>query len=249
MARQEGVIKIKGQMGGISFYKSQDGLMARQKGGIDSERIKNDPAFARTRENGAEFGRAGVSGKLLRTALRSLIMNVSDNRMISRLTQAMMKVVQSDLNNLRGERNAGDGDVTLLTGFEFNQNAKLDKTFFAPYTPTIDRATGTLSIDIPDFVPGEQVIAPSGTTHYRLISGAALVDFKTGAYEGDFSQSDALALGALQQPALTLTQQVTGGSTASLFLAFGITFYQEVNGHMYPLRNGAFNALSVVRVD
>ncbi|MGB4971384.1 MAG: hypothetical protein WBO32_01925, partial [Cyclobacteriaceae bacterium] len=234
MARQEGVIKIKGQMGGISFYKSQDGLMARQKGGIDSERIKNDPAFARTRENGAEFGRAGSSGKLLRTALRSLIMNVSDNRMISRLTQAMMKVVQSDLNNLRGERNAGDGDVTLLTGFEFNQNAKLDKTFFAPYTPTIDRATGALTLDIPDYVPGEQVIAPSGTTHYRLISGAALVDFKTGAYEGDFSQSDALALGSLQQPALTLTQQVTGGSTASLFLAFGITFYQEVNGHLYP---------------
>jgi hypothetical protein len=248
MARQEGVIKIKGQMGGISFYKSQDGHMARQKGGIDSDRIKNDPAFARTRENGAEFGRAGASSKLLRTALRTLIMNVSDNRMISRLTQAMMKVVQSDLNNLRGERNVGDGDVTLLTGFEFNQNAKLDKTFFAPYTANIDRGSGILSIDIPDYVPGELIVAPSGTTHYRLISGAARVDFKTGEYEGDASQSADLAMGSLQQPALSLTQNVTAGSPGSLFLVFGIAFYQEVNGHMYPLRNGAFNALSVVKV-
>ena len=30
------------------------------------------------------------------------------------------------------------------------------------------------------------------------------------------------------------------------FVVAGIAFYQEVNGHLYPLRNGAFNALSVV---
>ena len=72
MARQDGVIKLTGQMGGISFYKSQGGHLVRQKGGIDGDRMKNDPAFARTRENNEEFGRAGASGKLLRTALRSL---------------------------------------------------------------------------------------------------------------------------------------------------------------------------------
>lgn len=249
MARQEGVIKIKGQMGGISFYKSQDGHLARQKGGVDAGRIKTDPAFARTRENGAEFGRAGASSKLLRTALRSLIMNVSDNRMTSRLNQAMMKVVQSDFNNVRGERNVGDGNVALLTGFEFNQNAKLDKAFFAPYTATIDRANGALSIDIPDYAPGEMIVAPAGTTHYRLISGGALVDFKMGTYEADYSQSGDLSIKGLQQPALSLAQGVTAGGTGSLFLAFGIEFYQEVNGHMYPLRNGAFNALSVVKVN
>jgi hypothetical protein len=33
------------------------------------------------------------------------------------------------------------------------------------------------------------------------------------------------------------------------FLALGIEFYQEVNGQMYPLKNGAFNALSLVKVD
>ena len=90
MARQDGVIKLTGQMGGISFYKTQDGHLVRLKGGIDGDRIKNDPAFARTRENGEEFGRAGASGKLLRTALRTLIMNVSDSRMASRLTQQLV---------------------------------------------------------------------------------------------------------------------------------------------------------------
>jgi hypothetical protein len=45
MARQDGVIKLTGQMGGISFYKSKDGHLVRMKGGIDSDRIKNDPAL------------------------------------------------------------------------------------------------------------------------------------------------------------------------------------------------------------
>ena len=43
--------------------------MARLKGGIDKKRIATDPAFQRTRENGAEFGRAGKGGKLLRSSL------------------------------------------------------------------------------------------------------------------------------------------------------------------------------------
>jgi len=29
----------------------------------------------------------------------------------------------------------------------------------------------------------------------------------------------------------------------------GIEFYQEVNGQMYPLKNGSYNALSIVKVD
>ena len=52
MARQKGIIKLEGTIGDISFYKSKDGHLARTKGGVDAERIQNDPAFQRTRENG-----------------------------------------------------------------------------------------------------------------------------------------------------------------------------------------------------
>ena len=66
MAKQTGIIKLKGTIGGISFYKTSDGDLAREKGGVDKSRIANDPAFQRTRENGAEFGAAGKGGKLVR---------------------------------------------------------------------------------------------------------------------------------------------------------------------------------------
>jgi hypothetical protein len=34
-----------------------------------------------------------------------------------------------------------------------------------------------------------------------------------------------------------------------LFLLLGMEFFQEVNGRFYALRNGAYNALSIVNVN
>jgi hypothetical protein len=42
---------------------------------------------------------------------------------------------------------------------------------------------------------------------------------------------------------------VTPESTKPLFLALGVEFFQEINGQMYPLKNGAFNPLSIAKVD
>ncbi|MCW3808140.1 hypothetical protein OM074_21150, partial [Marinilabiliaceae bacterium D04] len=120
MARQKGVLKLEGQIGDLSFYKSEGEYLARTKGGVDGERIKKDPAFARTRENGAEFGRAGKAGKLLRSALKTPIAQSADKKVSSRLTSQMVKVIQADVTNGRGERNVVDGDLNLLQGFEFN---------------------------------------------------------------------------------------------------------------------------------
>jgi hypothetical protein len=58
MARQASFLKMKGTLGGLTFYKSRDGHLIREKGGIERQRILNDPQFIRTRENMAEFGRA-----------------------------------------------------------------------------------------------------------------------------------------------------------------------------------------------
>ena len=110
MAQQKGIIKLDGTIGGITFYKSQDGYLAREKGGVSADRIANDPNFQRTRENGAEFGAAGKAGKLLRTAFRNILQNSADNRMVGRLTSEMVKVIQADLTSVRGLRNVLDGE-------------------------------------------------------------------------------------------------------------------------------------------
>ena len=58
MAKQKGIIKPEGTIGDITFFKSKDGYLAREKSGPTAEQIANDPVFERTRENGKEFGRA-----------------------------------------------------------------------------------------------------------------------------------------------------------------------------------------------
>jgi len=249
MARQKGIIKLKGTIGDITFYKTQDGHLAREKGGIDASRIASDPAFQRTRENGSEFGRAGKAGKLLRTALRPLLINSADGRMVSRLTQAMVKVIQADLVSDRGLRNVIDGEAELLFGFEFNIRGKLGTSLFAPFVATIDRVAGEISVDIAPFIPANMIAAPSGTTHFKIISGGAEVDFEAETFVVATSETAILPWDATPTAVINQVNAVTAASTKPLFLALGVEFYQQINGTMYPLKNGAFNPLSVAKVD
>jgi len=249
MARQKGIIKLKGTIGDITFYKtSQDGHLAREKGGIEASRIASDPAFQRTRENGAEFGRAGKAGKMLRTALRGLLINSADGRMVGRLTQRMVKVIQADAVNERGKRNVIDGEAELLLGFEFNIRGKLGTTLYAPYVANIDRGNGSLTVDIDSFIPINMIAAPSGTTHYKIISGGAEIDFEAETFDVKTSDSGILPYDALPTATINQSNVVNAGSTKPLFLAIGLEFYQEINGQMYALKNGAYNPLALVKV-
>lgn len=248
MAKQSGIIKLEGTIGDITFYKSQDGLLARAKGGVDASRIKNDASFQRTRENGEEFGRAGSAGKLLRLAFRSYLQNSADSKMVSRLTKEMMVVVKADATNLRGQRNVLDGELELLEGFDFNIDGKLSSTLFLAYTATIDRATGALQVNIPAFSPANAVAYPEGATHLRFVSGGASIDFEAGVFETITSQSADITIAEAPVAAVDLLNQLTANSTHPLFLALGIEFYQQVNGVNYALKNGGFNALALVRV-
>ncbi len=249
MAKQIGIIKLKGTIGDISFYKSQDGHLARGKGGIEASRIANDPAFQRTRENGSEFGRAGKGGKLLRVALRTLLQKASDNRVTSRLTKNVLAVIKTDTTNDRGLRTIPDGNLALLESFEFNIKGKLAGLLYAPYTGTIDRVAGTAVADIPAFVPVNDIVAPSGTTHFKISNGGVEVDFAAETYVFDSEASAVLPWDSTTVSALSLTANLTANSTLPMFQVIGIEFFQEVNGQMYSLKNGNYNALAIVGID
>jgi hypothetical protein len=248
MAKQKGIIKLKGTIGDITFYKTKDGYVAREKGGIDANRIANDPAFQRTRENGSEFGRAGKAGKTLRLALRTLLLNSSDSRMVSRLTQTMIKVIQADQTNDRGLRNVIDGEAELLRGFDFNITGKLGTTLFAPFVGGIDRVTGEITVDLEPFLPANMIAAPSGTTHFKIISAGAEIDFEAETFVVSSSETAVLPWDSAPTAVINHLNRVTPNSTKPLFLALGVEFYQGVNGKMYPLKNGSYNPLALVQV-
>jgi hypothetical protein len=249
MARQSGIIKLKGTIGDITFYKTSDGDLARLKGGIDANRMANDPAFQRTRENGSEFGRAGKGGKLMRNAFRLLLQRAKDKRLTSRLTKDLLAVVKTDATNDRGLRTIQDGDMSMLLGFDFNINGKLGSTLFTPYTKAFDRVTGDANINLPAFVPAVRIAAPSGTTHFKLVMGAAELDFanETSVFESD--ETAILPYDNAETAIIDLSAVVTENSLLPVFQVVGVEFYQEVNGQMYSLKNGTYNALAIAKVD
>ena len=147
MARQKGILKIEGTIGDVTFYKSKDGHLAKAKGGVSKERIMTDPKFVRTRENGAEFGSAGTSGKLLRDNIRALMTSAADSRATSRITKIMTQIIKLDATSPRGKRNVGVGVASaqakaLLKNFNFNLNAMLGSLLFKPYV--VNTTTGVI---------------------------------------------------------------------------------------------------------
>ncbi|HEY1114961.1 MAG TPA: hypothetical protein VGE66_15435 [Chitinophagaceae bacterium] len=249
MAKQIGIIKLDGIMDNIVFYKSSDGYIARMHTPITAERIASDPSFARTRENMSEFGRAGKGARLLRVALRAELQKVSDRRASNRLLRELMQVLKSDAENPRGQRTLVSAEKTSLVGFDFNANAPLGSTFFAPFTATLDRATGAATVTLPIFTPANAVEAPAGATHFRINTAVVSVDFfaETYAYAG--AHSTEIKLDSIPTTELSLTANLGPNPTGALFVVVGIEFFQQVNSINYALNNGAFNALAIAKVE
>ena len=122
-------------------------------------------------------------------------------------------------------------------------------TLFAPFVASIDRVAGEIKVDLASFIPANMIAAPSGTPHFKIISGGAEVDFEAETYVVATSETAILPWDATATVPINQVNAVTANSTKPLFLALGVEFYQEINGQMYPLKNGAFNPLSIAKVD
>lgn len=249
MAKQRGIIKLEGTIAGVTFYKTTDGYLAKEASTISAERIATDAAFQRTRENNAEFGRACKAANLVRTAFRAQLLRVQDPRMHSRLTTEMMKVIKADISSARGMRNVTEGDVTLLKGFDFNDNSRLASTLYAPYEIVVNRVTGQINTSLPAFVPAQLISAPIGATHFRIGVLAAEVDFANGSFVSNNKESAIMPLDNVETAPVNLESTVTPVSTLPLLLALGVEFLQMVNNEYYQLKNGGYNALGVVKVE
>ncbi|WP_282038209.1 hypothetical protein [Saccharicrinis aurantiacus] len=249
MARQKGVIKLEGRVGDLSFYKSGGDYLARTKGGVDGDRIKKDPAFARTRENGAEFGRAGKASKLLRGVFKAPIAMTADKKVASRLTTQMLKVAQSDTTNGRGERTVAKGDLGLLLGFEFNGQASLDEIMSASSSVNFDRATGAVTVDTEFTNPKLELIAIEGADVARMTVGIAAVDFESAEFEVNVAQSDAIDITSKDALTSSVSANISADSALPVFIVLGIEYYQKVNDELYLINNQECRALTIVAVD
>ena len=248
MARLNGLVKFEGTLDNLTFYKSADGHFVRTKGGVSKNRIMNDPAFVRTRENGMEFGSIATSGQLLRNSLGTLVFRAKDSKLTSRLVNVMGQIKNLDSVSARGARNVAEGlnsstSTSILEGFDFNARATFGSVLNS--IVSVDTTTGTVSVAA--YNPLEQMRSPEGATHFSLQVGFLRIDFATGAYELTQSPEEVYPLtNGMISPVLTPASVPTTTGTGMHFIL--IEFFQEVNGSQYMLNNGAFNVLNLLKL-
>ncbi|QDO94171.1 hypothetical protein FNB79_09340 [Formosa sediminum] len=248
MAKYKSLFNVEGSIGEVTFYKGEDGFYIRSKGGVSKDRILNDPAFVRTRENNSEFAESATSGKKLRHAITALLIEAKDNRMTSRLTQIMSRVKNADITSARGQRKVSIGINTTdgknaIKGFEFNNNALLSSVLLEAYS--LNTTTGEISM--PNFIPAQDLNSPNGSTHVSFNSGFLNLNFNDSVSDLQISPTVNLPINSTLSP-ITLIPAAPPTGTGTPFYFLKVAFYQEVNGTQYPLKNGTFNALQLIDV-
>lgn len=248
MARQKGLIKLRGAIGDLTFFKTKDGYLARESGGVDRQRVLVDPAFARTRENAAEFGRSVLAGSLLVRSFRGILRKAVDGRLGSRMTQQMHKIQCTDFTSDRGFRHVKAGALELLQGFEFNSRSLLSGHLFVPISTSIDVVSGKMTVDVESFFPSALINAPFGATHYTLITAGSAVDFDGRTFAVSHLETIPVSLDAAESPAVHHVHAVSLEGSNCLFLVVGLCFFQEVGNGLYALYDGAHNPFCIVEV-
>jgi hypothetical protein len=266
MAKQTGLLKYSGNLGGISHYKMKGvkGDLAKIANGPSKEQIAKDPKFRRTRENNSEFGASAKAGKNMRVALASVIKNFADPQVVGRITK-VFKEINLEGSGIRGRRPINTSEnKDILIGFEFDKTTAFNTVFTAPYEFTENAARNESTLTIPPFVPLDYINPPAGATHFRILNGVAVlsdVRFNTlsRAYEVADSELDTLNVLEysdyiqLENPIAGDTVVVsalpgapTMNSDVSAVNVIGIEFYQLVNGIHYLFASG--NAMKVANV-
>jgi len=248
MAIQTGILKLQGRIGDLSFFTSAYGDMVRRAAGPTGEQIKKNPAFKETRKHLADFARTGKATKLTRAAFATQFKGVADPKMTNRMIKNYWSVITSDVTNRPGRRQIMDGDVALMTGFEFNKQASLRAIFNVAFVCSLNRKTGKMDIDIPAFLPLERVKRPEASTHFKLTAVAAEIDFKTEKVKTAMSEGALLAFESLLLPPMKLSV-VLNRTSKPLLLSLGIQYFQVVNGKPHLLYNSMYNGLCLVHVE
>ncbi|MBL7920007.1 MAG: hypothetical protein JNJ40_06810 [Bacteroidia bacterium] len=249
MAKQEGLVPIQGTIDNLTFFKRKDGkFFVRKKGGVSAERIKNDPAFIRTRENGVEFATAAASGKLLRRALHTMMIKGSDDKVNTRLHKIMSKIKNLDSTSVRGLRNVGVGITTtaaqaLLKKFDLNNNAILETVLKKAYS--VNTSTGVISIN--NLIPLDHVMFPEGATHVTFNGAWLNIDFANNAYDLQETNAVNMLIDTTVNNVVLTPVAAPVGTGTNLFL-LQLQFFQLINNVQYSLKTDTTNSLCIIEI-
>lgn len=263
MSKQNSVLKVKGSLDDVSYYKSNGRLLARKTHRVEKDAILSGPGYQRTRENMSEFGAAIAAAKSFRSAFNDA-KTMMDSRVSNRLTSVFKKILNLDAAGIRGQRAVQlSQHKEMLEQFNFSLLPTFSQSCTAFSDTVLNAARNEGTIKLTRFNPMLQVDFPKGATHCKLVQAIGVVadldyDPATGKYlpvnsvpknPGAITRSAILDRHALPQD-ITITAALPNAPNiepeSSVIQCLGIEFYQVVGGREYILSGS--NAMMVVNV-
>jgi hypothetical protein len=178
-----------------------------------------------------------------------MLIVAGDKKITNRLQREAMRILKTDPVSDRGQRSVAKGDLAMLKGFNFNNRNGLAETLFARQSIQIDRASGKVTVTIPEFVPRVRIQASPEATHFQIVAVATALDFETGTYEYAVQETASLNWDMNATTPISLELQLPAASKLPIAIALGVNFEQAINRKMYPLNSGTFNAAAIVEVN
>ena len=177
MGQLESEFQFTGRLGNVTAYRMRgvDKIIIRKKGGASKTRIKNDPEFARTRENNTEFSGRAQGVRWVMRALEPL-RRVADYSLSGPINKIMTDVQYEDDINGRGQRSIFLSKYgSMLEGFSMNRYSSFDNVVRAPLTYTVSRDTLSAKVDIPALIPGVNFAPPQKHPLFSLMALLSIV--------------------------------------------------------------------------
>jgi len=153
MAKNIGIIKFTGKLGGLSGRDTAFGNVIQTLGGFQSDRVKNDPVYEQTRQRYTEFGRCAKIASLFRQQLLSYLKLLPDPYVYNYIQKRMAAIKDCDTDAPKGQRTVGNGLLTdagaaLLRNFPFNRSRPF--CFTGIQRHHFDPEQGTLALESVD---------------------------------------------------------------------------------------------------
>lgn len=249
MARVIGLFKLRGSIDDLTFRHTQDGIIAGMKPGPTRERVLTHENFALTRRNAEEFQQAIKDARLLRHALGSGLDGRTGSSMNGRMNGVFYKAARRDEISDLGFRRAYQGNIDLLTGFNFNKQLSLAYAMPVPLTHSLDVESGTCKAEVPSFIARKRKDFPAGATHFQLISGMVVIDFLHGKYEQHIQRGELLPLRKKTPGVIGFEHAIDRMSGQVVVQVLGMEFYKLAGEYPVLVKGSALQVLEVVRLN
>ncbi len=170
MARNDGPIQFKGSLGNIRSYydKGLKKTILSTKGGANRNLIKNNPAFARTRDCMNEFAGCSRFASLLRRCLL-VIRQLMYARFYSGVVRLSKEIQVRDLESSYGYRSILASKATfLLREINLNRDNPFQGVIRDAFGVVFSQDKRSVSFSMLGFIPQSRISWPTRFSSFRL---------------------------------------------------------------------------------